>query len=199
MGMSIISPPGANMSQVVVDADLDMGGYDLKTDDVKESSAGVGVDVDGVKNKDSVLITPGVVDATAHLKVASDNNRHTHSYDGNRAPDASAYVQVAGMVFTNGIKGTLRVETDISSTNNTAKCEIKYKVDGVGKGVFKQSNHIYGTYTTVTQDIVLDIPAGGELELWMRCLNDVHTVYAKNWKIDYDNAADNVVVAQTEA
>lgn len=196
---SFSGPAGGDLSGLNVDADLDMAAYNLKTDDIKESTSAAGVNVDGVDMKDSEILTPSVLNAVAFAKVASDNNRHAHSYDGNRAPDASVYAKVAGMVFTNGIKGTLRVETDISSSNNTAKCEIKYMHNAVQKGIVKQSNHIHATYTTVTQDIALDIAAGEELELWMKCLNDVHTVYAKNWKIDYDNAVDGIAVAMAEA
>jgi hypothetical protein len=193
-------PAGGDLSGLNVDANLDMGAYDLLTDDIKESTGAHGVDIDGVEVKDSEIVTPDVINETAYLKVASDNNRHAHSYDGNRAPDASVYAKVAGMVFAKGIKGTLRVETDISSSNAvSAFCEIKYMLNSVQKGIVKQSSLEHPSYDTVTQDIALDIAAGGELELWMKCLNDVHTVYAKNWKIDYDNAADGIAVDMAEA
>lgn len=44
-----------NISDVVIDANIDMGAHTLKTDVVAESSSGIGVAVDGVENKDGKI------------------------------------------------------------------------------------------------------------------------------------------------
>lgn len=46
----------STVSQLTVDADLDMGAYDLKTDDILESTAAAGVTVDGGQIKDGAPI-----------------------------------------------------------------------------------------------------------------------------------------------
>lgn len=196
-----MTAPAAAISTIIVDANLDMGAYDLKADDIKESTGAAGVDVDGVKMKDSEVITAGAVNnAALYNKVVSDINRHAHSYDSHRAHDCSVAAKVAGMVFADGLKGTVRVELSISSSNGTAQGNARFEVDGVQKGITKDSNsNVHGNYEATTQDIALDIPAGGELELWTWNDNAFHDVYAKLWKIDYNNAADNIAVAMAEA
>jgi hypothetical protein len=191
---------GGTVSGLVVDADLDMGAYDLKTDDIKESTGAAGVVVDELIVKDGVLLTGGAIgDAAVHEKIASDNNRHAHSYDSLRTHDCSAWAKVAGMVFAKGLKGTIRVEVSVSSTNPTARGNVKFMLSGVQQGNEEDSGgHEHPTYEANTQDIAVDIPAGGVLEMWSNCDNTVHDVYAKLWKIDYDNAAAGVAVAMAE-
>ena len=72
---------GRRISNVVVDADLDMGAYDLKTDDVTESTAAAGVAVEGVDLKDNKLtIDPdGVIPNWEGALTLTSNTEQTNA------------------------------------------------------------------------------------------------------------------------
>ena len=61
------------LSNVIVDSDLDMGAYDLKTDDILESTATAGVTVDGLLLKDgNIEIAGGIIKYTSAILKNTD-------------------------------------------------------------------------------------------------------------------------------
>ena len=67
----------ATLSTLTVDDDLNMGAYDLKTDDIKESSGAHGVDIDGCLIKDNAINSIDAVGGSVLPKDASANLRNS--------------------------------------------------------------------------------------------------------------------------
>lgn len=96
-------------------------------------------------------------------KVASDDLRH--SIDANVANSAgTAWRKDKTLVFTNGIKGVLRVKFDMIGQPGSDCGKLTDK-DGTLVGVAKDGTNC-AAYQTHSQDITVDFPAGGELQLW---------------------------------
>lgn len=128
------------------------------------------------------------LDAFQLTKKASADLRHTHTYDGNRAPDASAWLKVASFVITNGMKGTIRFLISLATSNGGVPAWAKIVVNGVDKGVAQSDNTVFAAYGVKTWDVdVGTLVAGDEIELHTKSNNNVHTVYAKLWKMEYEN------------
>jgi exopolysaccharide biosynthesis protein len=86
--MVSITSGTSKISNLVIDADLNLAGYDLKTDDIKESTGAAGVTIDGVLVKDSELKTDVIHEKTGTAGVTVDG---ALIKDGGAASSASNF------------------------------------------------------------------------------------------------------------
>jgi len=165
--------------------DLNMGAYDLLTDDIKESTATHGVDIDGVVNKDSVIVTLDAVGGSTIPKKVSDNLRNSHDAIVSDQTGAT-YVKQKTITFTYGIKGTLRVK--FQRKCNNASYIVYGAVYKNGVLIGTPCGGTQTTYQDCDEDIdVGTIAAGETLELWGRAEHASALVYLQNFRIYYDN------------
>jgi len=178
-----VSGGAARISTLVIDTDLDMGLRDLKVDDIVESTAGNGVNVedlktdtiaekttgtgvtiDGVKLKDRQLHQPDVLMSQNKDKVASDNLRH--SIDEYVTKDSQDYVLIDNkeLTFTNGIKGVIRVKCYHDAPSGQTVYSKLYK-NGEDLGGVEHSIGS-GSSETWSEDITVDFEAGDKLQVY---------------------------------
>ena len=141
----------ATLSTLTVDADLDMGAYDVKTDDIKESTATHGVDVDGVLIKDDAINSIEAVGASVLPKDVSDNLRKSHDAEAHHGINDASYHLLKTMTFTYGIKGNLRIKFDRKANGAYAVYGRVYK-NGVALGTADGGTDQYQS-STQTQDL----------------------------------------------
>ena len=180
-----VSAGAAMVSTLVVDDHLDMGAYDLKTDDVKESTATHGVDVDGVLIKDDAINSIEAVGASVLPKDPSDNLRNSHDAEAHHGINDTSYHLLKTMTFTYGIKGNLRIKFDRKANGAYAVYGRVYK-NGVALGT--ADGGVDQTYQNFSEDIDIGTIAPGEtLELWGKAEAAGAEIWVQNFRLYYDN------------
>lgn len=173
----------ATTATIIKDGDLNMGAYDIKSDSVKESTVGAGVDIDGVAFKDDKVRSIDSLDGSVIPKKVSDNLRNSHDAEITDQTGAT-YVKQKTITFTHGIKGTLRVKFGIKRAAGFTAYGKVYK-NGVALGAEQTATD---AYVTKSEDIdVGSIAAGETLELWGKAEHASGLVYLKEFRCYYDN------------
>jgi hypothetical protein len=173
----------ASISTIDVDGDLDMGAYDLKTDDIIESTSNHGVDVEGVNMENNKLTTVDAIGESVISKSVSDNLRNSHDAEVDTSTTGASYVKVKTMTFTDGIKGTLRVKFALKKAGGYTGYGRVYK-NGVAIGAAKTGTD---AWETESEDIDVGTIAPGEtLELWGKAEHANAHVYLKEFRTYYD-------------
>jgi hypothetical protein len=185
-------PAGGDLSGLNVDANLDMGAYDLLTDDIKESTGAHGVDVDGILLKDMGF------NASNYAKIASANLRNSHDAEvHDERADGSTWLLAKTFTLTNGIKGTLRLtcraKGETVDVNNKFIWAKNSKADDLGVE-FVPANT---SYQQDSQDVDVGTMAAGEtIEIYTKA-HDWQGVFIDQARISYDNSYEIAVVAPT--
>lgn len=181
----------ARITNLLIDGHLDMAAYNLLTDTIEESSAGNGIDVDGVKLKDDKIVTLDAMGGSVIPKEVSDNLRNSHDAEVDTSTTGAAYAKIKTMTFTNGIKGNLRVKFDLKDNASYVGYGRVYK-NGVALGAIKTGTD---NYVTESEDIdVGTIAAGETLELWGKAEHASAHVFVKNFRCYYDSIGGAAVV-----
>ena len=180
-----VSAGAAKVSTLVVDTDLDMASYDLKSDEIKESSAGVGVKVDGVLMKDNAINTIDAVGGSVLPKDASANLRNSYDAEAHHGINDASYHLLKTFTFTYGIKGTINVKFDRKANGAYAVYGRVYK-NGVALGT--ADGGVDQTYQNFSEDIDIGTIAPGEtLELWGKAEAAGAEIWVQNFRLYYDN------------
>ena len=209
------------LTAIEVDGDLDMGAYNLKTDDILESSNNVGVTVDGVLLKNSSPVVDYILEKTAdngvvvdgvtlknggladrgilesynYAKVASDNLRNSH--DAAYYVTGARYTMIKTITLTNGIEGVIRVKHDMKTGSGGNGVSTRIYKNGAAIG--RIESDITGGYETKTEDInVGTMAAGDTIEIWGGYDSAGTWTYVQNFRLYYDNK-DFVAVAATNS
>jgi hypothetical protein len=188
-------PAGGDLSGLNVDANLDMGAYDLLTDDIKESTATHGVDVDGVLCKDILIPSSSVP------KKVSDNLRHsgdTEQHD--ERADGSTWRLDKTFTLATGIKGTLRFKAQ--GKVESAPCAINMMHWGKNGSANLGADFVPNntSYQADSQDIDVGTMVAGEtIEVYTKS-HDWQGIFIKECRIYYDDDDLGAVTApETEA
>ena len=172
-----------DLSNVIVNADLNMGAHNLKSDTIPESSAGKGVTADGVLLKDKQIHQRDVLMAQNKDKVASNNLRH--SIDAVEICASAIYEQATNKIltFTHGIKGIIRVKATIDPPDSMTGC-YKLLKDGAGSPLAVE-NCIVTVPLTDTDDLTVDWAPGTTLNLFVKCSSGNMNV--SDFRVYYDD------------
>ena len=183
------STSGARISTLTIDQDLDMEGFDLKSDDLKESTADAGVTIDELPVRD------GVIAQYSNLKAASDNLRHSHDAVGADFT-TSSYVKIKTYTFTDGFKGIIRTKFALWSNSGVNDAYGAIYKNGTLIGT-PQHHSDSGTYNTYSEDIDFgSLAAGDTIELWGKVVT-VNTGRVKEFRLYYDNDPEVVNVSNS--
>jgi hypothetical protein len=182
----------AVVSNLSVDANLDMGAYDLKTDEIKESTGAHGVDVDGVLLKDMGF------NATNYAKIASANLRNSHDAEiHDERADGSTWLLAKTFTLTRGIVGTLRFTLQAKGETVHANDKVIWaknsKANDIGVEFLPNSTD----YQANSQDVDVGTMAAGEtIEVYTKA-HDWQGIFVKECRISYDNSYEIAVAAPT--
>jgi hypothetical protein len=176
----------ATTATIIKDGDLNMGAYDIKSDEIKESTVGAGVDIDGVDMKDDKIRSVNSLDGSVIPKKVSDNLRNSHD-DPVSDQTGATYVKQKTITFTYGIKGTLRIKYDIKTNNASYTVYGAVYKNGVLLGT-PSGAHTNTVYETESEDIdVGTIAAGETLELWGKAEHGSALGSWEHFRCYYDN------------
>jgi hypothetical protein len=186
----------ATTATIIKDGDLNMGAYDIKTDDIKESTVNNGVDIDGVVTKDNKIRTLSSIEGAVVTKKVSDVLKNSHDVEVDTASTGVSYVKVKTMTFTYGIKGNLRVKFDWKSNNGSYTVYGRIYKNGVALGT--ADGGVNTTYQTFSEDIdVGTIAAGETLELWGKAEHASAHVLLQHFRCYYDDTGDAATVVNS--
>jgi len=152
-----------------------------------EYTTDAGITIDGLLIKDSKIQEFDGIAPWVMAKVASDNVRNSHNAEVSEANIGTGYVKVKTVTFTNGIKGTLRVTWEMKVGGTTPGYGRLYK-NGVALGTPQANSDGAYTGTPETEDVDVGTVAAGEtLELWVAGSDATTDVWAKNFRLSYDD------------
>jgi hypothetical protein len=185
----------ATTATIIKDGDLNMGAYDIKTDDVKESSSGHGVDVDGVLIKDDAVNSIDAVGGSVLPKEVSANLRNSHNAEAHHGTNDASYHLLKTMTFTYGIKGNLRVKFDRKANGAYVVYGRLYK-NGVALGTADGGSD--QTYTEFSEDVDVGTVAPGEtLQMYGKAEAAGAEIWIKDFQLYYDNLGGAATVVNT--
>lgn len=182
------------LSQVTIDTDLDMETHKILTDVIDEKALGAGVTIEDVKFEDKLyLLTRGnILSAANFLKVNSSNTRNSHDAEVSHTGDF-VWTKLKTFTFTDGIKGSIRVHTEVKSLGGS-----RVEIGWYKNGVLISSTFWTDSTTYVAEAVNLDVDfiPGDTLELWGRnvFIADNETIFVRNYRVRYDNVASDVIV-----
>jgi hypothetical protein len=177
-----VSSGSATVSQLIVDTDLAMGSHNITL------NAGYTVDGEDL----SALVKPSKME-----KEVIDDLQH--SKDTISSNETQAWTKKATIVFTNGIKGKIRITNDMyTSTGGGARAILTH--DGAtpetGSDLGSLQSEAATSYQTHSQDLDVDIPAGESIDYWHKNTTSGRVVYSRNLRFYYRN---KIAVAVTGA
>lgn len=118
-------------------------------------------------------------------KIASNDLRHSIDAIVTNSSGSTAWRKDKTLVFTNGIKGTLRIAFEMIGQSGSDCGKVTDK-DGNLLGVAKDGTNC-AVYQTHSQDVAVDFEAGGELQL--HSSDNGCTTGLKNFRVYYINDA----------
>ena len=189
VGVGVSTPP--RLSEVLIDTDLVMGAHAITLGagqlvDGKDVST---LDVGDMKSIDSGQLIPHYF-----IKKASDTKRHGHA--GVLSHDTATYAKFRTHTFTNGIKGTLRLQFDIlrtaAATSAQAIMTKNGATPGTGSDLGTEQTTTLTSFQTKTQDVAVDLDAGATIDYWLKRTGAAGLAQIQNCDIDYD---DDLAVA----
>lgn len=171
-----------SLSALVIDADLNMGAYNLLTDDIKEHTGAHGVDVDGVIMKDGV-IGPGY-----QAKKASANLRNSHDAEvHDERADGSTWVLAKTFTLTNGISGTLRFTCRAKGENVHVDNKFIWAKNSKAADLGVEYKPENTAWQQDSQDVSVGVMEIGEtIEIYTKC-NNWTGVFIDQARISYDD------------
>lgn len=137
-----------------------------------------------------------VIDAKLFSKKASEDLRHSIDAAIENS-EGSAWRKEKTLVFTEGVKGIIRVKVDVKG-NDAVDCVKLTDKDGTLLGVAQKPDGC-AAYATKSQDITVDFVADDEIQVWSSD-NGCNT-FIENFRVYYanDDTAVGVAVAVTGA
>ena len=179
------------LSQLEIDANLTMGAHSI-TLGAGQTVDGKDVGSDFLEATDSGLLIPHLI-----LKKASDTNRHSHANPLSR--DANTYGKMRTHTFTNGIKGTLRLQFDILRTATATSAQgimtRNGATPGTGSDIGVEQTTTSTSFDTKTQDIAIDFVAGDTIDYWIKRTGTAGMAQIQMCDVDYDNDIGVAVAA----
>ena len=179
MGYKVNKP---KLSKLLIDANLVMGAHDItlgaaQTVDTKDVSA-------------LISLTKACISGYHIGKVVSDNNRHADNTE--HAGTHTTYAKQSTFTFTNGIKGTLRINFEMKMVAGTTSMQAFLTKNGVipggGSDLGVEQSTSSTSYVNKTQDLAVDLAAGETIDLWSKQIGgSPGGNFVDTFHIDYDN------------
>jgi len=164
------------LSQLEIDTDLTMGAHNI--------TLGAGQTVDGRDVGGNGILSPQII-----VKKASDTNRHT--FANPVSTDLNTYQKMRTHIFTNGIKGTLRLQFDIlrnaAATSTQGIMTKNGATPGTGSDIGVEQTTTSTSFVTKTQDVAIDFVAGDTIDYWLKRTGAAGLAQIQNCDVDYDN------------
>ena len=139
------------------------------------------------------ILDTGSISPEEIKKVPSDNLRHSIDALVNETGDSPyPYVKHKTLTFTNGIKGTIRIKFGMytSYVDYVAYAILTHSgvAPGSGSDLGSEQTEVATGSQVKSQDIVVDIPSGGTINLWLHTSVSASGIaYAQDFKFYYDD------------